>query len=304
MAAIFFYVLGSGICPTPFQYRIGVLDERFGLSQEAALTAIANAEAIWEDYADRDLFVYDPEADFPINFVFDERQALTDAEGNFRERLDRAEGVNEGIEAQYEALVSEYDDLRTEYDTESAAYDVALSAYNDVVAAVNAAGGASPEQFDELAAEQSALNARQQTLNGMVDRLNMLVDEINQIGDEGNRLIDTYNRGVEVYNNTFGDEREFTQGDYQGTEINIYTFKDQAELELVLAHELGHALSLDHVSGSNSVMFYLIGQQPEDLVLSEYDVAEFNRVCSPRSVWDTVKDGFAIVSNTHTHPHN
>lgn len=294
----FFYYTAMAVCPTPLTYRVGDIDERFDLSFDEAKLAVAGAENVWEDATGKNLFSYDDEADFTVNFVFDERQALLNAEDDFKERLDVAEGVNENIAAQYEELVEQYETLKKQYESEVESYESRLNDYNQEVKGYNEAGGAPKDEYDRLEREKDQLDDEQEELNRTAGQLNGLIDQINELGEEGNRIIDSYNRGVDVYNNTFGDTREFTQGDYQGDRINIYTFEDETELELVLTHELGHALHLGHVAGEQSVMYYLIGEQPTELDLTAYDLEEFNRVCGEdvSSVWERIKISFGYES--------
>lgn len=291
-AAGFFYVAGQGVCQVPISYRLGNIDERFSLSAEEARAALAEAEAVWEAATGEILFTYDETAPLAINFVFDERQAFTDAEADFKDRLDRTENLNDTIAVQYESLVVEYNELRNSYLTRSATYEAAITDYNDRVAKYNASGGAPPDVYAALQQEEIVLQQQQRDLNQIAKELNVMVDEINSISSEGNQLIETYNRGVVSYNQTFSDSREFTQGDYQGSDINVYTFSDDQELSLVLAHEFGHALGIDHVAGSSSIMYYLIGEQPKTLVLSHEDQRAFQLVCGTISVWDRIVLGF------------
>lgn len=292
----YFYYTALAICPVPLEYRIGVLDERFGISEEEAKLAAVAAESIWEDATGRNLFTYDDKADFVINFVFDDRQALVDAEDNLKDRLDAAENANDTIAHTHADLVKEYEGLKQAYETRVSNYEVSLQTYNDKVQQYNDEGGAPPEEYDRLQTEKGELDREQVELNKVVRQLNNLVEEINQVGKEGNQLVETYNRGVDTYNQTFGEPREFTQGDYQGDKINIYTFANDNELELVLAHELGHALHLGHVAGEQSVMYYLIGDQPDQLELSSTDIEEFNRVCgsSVSSLLERLKIAFGL----------
>ena len=62
----------------------------------------------------------------------------------------------------------------------------------------------------------------------------------------------------------------------------------------MLAHEFGHALSLEHVGNEKSIMYFLIKEQPESLQLTKEDMDEFARVCSKKSFWDTMKVSFNI----------
>lgn len=285
----YFYYIAQAVCPTPLQYRIGALDERFGLSQDEAKLAVAEAAEVWENATGRNLFTYDETAKFSINFIFDDRQALAEAETEFKEKLDAAENINDAISSTYAALVKQYNELQITYKDKVEAYERELATYNETVAHYNQQGGAPADIYEELKQQKRELDTKQTSLNQLAGQLNTLVSEINRIGEKGNLLVENYNEGVGEYNEKFGESRHFTQGDYQGDSINIYTFKDKNELEVVLGHELGHALSLDHVTGSSSVMFYLIGDQPPNISLTENDLAEFNRVCGDVSIWDRIQ---------------
>ena len=279
----YFYQATAAICKVPLPYRIGVLDERFNLSFDQARLAAADAEAAWEDATERNLFTYDETADFAINFIFDERQAFSDAEETFKDRLDATEQISEALEDTHADLVAKYNTTEANYQAARSQYEARLAAYNERVESYNQTGGAPADVFDELEAERVALDADQAALNQTVDELNVLVDEINRVGQRGNQLIDTYNRGVETFNDTFGDGREFTQGDYTGDAINIYTFKDGEELRLVLVHELGHAISLDHVEDETAVLHYLLGAQT-GYQLTAADLEEYSAVCGAGTI--------------------
>ena len=285
LAGTYWYTQVEAVCKLPISYRIGVLDDRFGLTFDEARTVISDAESVWENSTGKNLFIYDETAEFAINYIFDERQAFSDAEEDFRDRLDDSENKNESIEDTYAELVSEYNTLDFQYKTRVDQYEKRLSVYNKKVERYNKSGGAPKNIFKELEAEKRGLDLEIQSLNELAAELNKLTSEINHIGQEGNLLVETYNRNVDVYNRTFGELHEFTQGDFQGDHINVYKFSDREEHILVLAHELGHTLSLDHVEGSSSIMYYLMGGQDE-LVLSETDLAEFELVCGEINSFD------------------
>lgn len=100
-------------------------------------------------------------------------------------------------------------------------------------------------------------------------------------------MVENYNENVGEFNDRYAQEaREFTQGDFSDGRINIYTYTDEQELTTVLIHELGHAMSLEHVDGSSSMMYFQIGEQPLEFELSATDLSEFNRVCGSMSLWD------------------
>lgn len=269
----------QAVCQVPFSYRIGEIDEQFGIDETDVRLAVLDAEAVWEEAIGTNLFTYAETADFTINFVFDERHAFTDAEQSFKERLNSAAAANDTIKAELDELVAEYEALQVAYERDKARYEVRLAAYEREVTAFNQGARADEEAFQRLETERVALAAALDAVNAYVPQLNALGQQINARSEAGNRLIESYNQNVAVYNQTFTDSREFTQGDFQGDRINIYTFNDRPELITVLAHELGHALSIDHVENDASVMHYLIGGQPTEVTLSDEDRAGYTAIC-------------------------
>lgn len=287
----YFYYVAQAICPAPLTYSIGEVDESFGLTFNDLRLALSDAENVWEDAVGQNLFIYDEEARFSINLIYDERQATTDAEGEFKDRLDQTETVTGVISQRYQQLVSSYNDLQIVYSDKVEKYEQNLTTYNAEVASYNKKGGVTQSMYDALEVRKNSLDAEQASLNTLSEELNELVREINDVGARGNSIVETYNRGVQEYNNTFGEAHEFTQGTYRSDgRIDVYSFVDTTELRLVLAHEFGHALSLDHVANEKSVMYFLMGGQSQELELTQEDTDEFIRVCSTRSFWDTIKE--------------
>ncbi len=279
----YWYFEVSAVCKVPIAYRVGSIDPRFAITLAEARASISVAESLWEDATGRNLFTYDETAAFSIDFIFDERQEYADAEEHLRGELDSREERSDSVKFQYELLLEKYDDLRSDYEERSDGYEDSLEAYNREVARWNDAGGAPPDIFENLEGKQEELAFEQKELNTISYGLNQLVREMNTIGEEGNLLIGDYNEIVEEYNTRFNEDREFTQGDYEGDRINIYQFDSKEELQVVLAHELGHALSLQHVEGKESVMYQFMGAQTIEEGITVYDEAEFERVCGESS---------------------
>lgn len=285
LSGAYLYQVASAVCPIPITYQLGELDSRFGISPAEANDAIAEAAAVWQAASDQVLFLPAPSADLTINFIFDDRQARTDAEAELREQLDEQGGTTETIAEQYQRLNREYEVLQNSYRQRVAAYEAQLQSYNAEVASYNATGGAPPEIFDELKAQEAALASEMNALERTARELERFVQQLNQLGEEGNQLISEYNEGVAAYNETFGESAEFTQGDYQGDTIQIYKFADQSELVNVLTHEFGHALGIGHVEGEASLMYYLMGEQPDPPVLSAEDQAALVAACGTATGW-------------------
>jgi predicted Zn-dependent protease len=276
-------------CNVPLTYRIGEVDERFEISEDEIRTAISNAESLWEDGTDRNLFTFDPEGDLVINFVYDERQERADEEAAFRETLNQKEGMSESVKEEYDRLVEEYQRLRTAYRKAMQAYENRLSAYNTEVAEWNEKGGAPEDVYERLNETKIALTKEEKRLAGLTPTLNELVRKINALGSEGNSIISDYNSLVTTYNDRFNEGGEFTQGEYQNRVINIFEFESDEELALVLGHEFGHALGIGHVEGDSSLMYTHMAAQEFKKGLSPEDHAAFLQICgTPTTAMDTL----------------
>jgi len=285
LAGVQWYQSTRYICPVPINYRLGVIDESFSITEAEAKDYIEQASEVWEGISDRDLFVYNDEADFTINFVFDERQETANQQTADRERLDNIAIQNDEFRLQIDRLQTSFENQNTEFKVLKANYDERLVAYNNAVRQANDRGGATPAAFEVLEEERAVLEAESNQLRTSSGELNQLAQQLNQLSTEGNRLVDLYNLEVQKYNNLYGEAHEFTQGDYRGGEINIYKFSDEIELINVLAHEFGHALGIDHVEEPGALMYYLLNDELDQKpVLTEIDIAAFQTECSNQGV--------------------
>lgn len=266
-------------CPVPVLYRIGEIDASFSIAREDAQAAVEAATEVWEAEVGRDLFVYDESADFAVNFLFDDRQESVILEESQRQTLDDKKNQNDKIVEQIETLQSEFESLTQGYEADMRTYSNQLDAHNSEVNSYNDRGGAPASEFARLEDERTRLATDADRLNATADTLNTLAQEINELSEKGNRLVNDYNTKVNRYNADFGHEREFTQGDYQGDRINVYSFSSEAELIRVLAHEFGHVLGIGHVADPESLMYYLMDDTDSALVLSAEDKDAYLTVC-------------------------
>lgn len=285
----YFWYEAKAICSIPITYRVGLVSDQFGLSGAEASTVISEAESLWEDATGLNLFSQSDDARVTINFIYDERQQFTNAEVALSNELEKARAINQEIEKQYAQLVGEYNDLNETYETRKAAYERSLNVYNQEVARWNENGGAPQTAYDALNLQKQALDDEQQALGTLRDKLNNLVTEINTLTKTANEVVNKYNQGVATYNDVFSENTEFTQGDYQGDQINIYQFKNQEEQVLVLAHEFGHALGIEHVENPQSIMYRQMGEQSLKSGLSLEDLTAFKLVCGDGTILSKIK---------------
>ncbi len=270
-------------CQQPITYSLGTFDTRFGISQETFLKAIAQAEQIWETPAKKQLFAFAKDGALKINLIYDARQAAT-------VRLQQLGIAVRDDEAGYNALKAKYDAMQASTAQQKAAYeksvtdfDAKRSAYEAEVAAANRRGGATPEEYNRLEQERAALNAEADALNRQRDALNAAVDTLNSMVTVLNRLAAALNKTAVSYNTTNATQgTEFEEGVYKsdamGSEIDIYQFDNTQKLVRVLAHELGHALGLDHVDDPAAIMYRL--NQSKNEKLTAADLSELKKRCA------------------------
>ncbi len=272
------YLVLRSPCATPLAYSIGSLDTRFDISESEVISALAEAEKIWEEAVGKDLLVFSPSG-FPVNFIYDERQAIADKNAAIEDRIDATEMTAEQVKFQFENLKFRYENVSREYDAMVETYKASLDSYNSKVSAWNAQGGASHDDYAQMMRDKKSLDASQKVLESKRLEVNRLASEVNQLVGKYNALVNNINSNIDVINESA--DREFEQGEYvqEGFEkaINIYEFEKRSDLVRVLVHEFGHALGVDHNENPESIMYHL--NEGEGLTLSVEDIRDLKIVC-------------------------
>lgn len=274
--------LFAGPCERPIAYQLGGIDEEFDISTSTAQSHLAAAESVWEGVVDKELFVHDPEnAELSVNFIFDMRQRRTNKVNKIESELADIQSTHEDIMAEYERISNRYDSLLQEYQSRRQEYESDLAAYNERVQKWRQRGGAPEDVHRELTNRRKELSDTRESLAADRRRLEKLRQDINELASNGNTLARQYNQTASTFTERFGGTREFNQAIYTGDAINVYQFETGEDLRLALAHEFGHALGINHVEGSKSVMYYLMDDQSlDDITLSETDISALKKVCN------------------------
>lgn len=262
------FLADTSSCKRPLDYAIGSVDGRFKVTEAEVDAATAEAAERWDRGLGKDALNEKSGAQLKINLIYDQRQA----------ELDKLKTGSAGLAQDKSALENSKENL----DSQVQAFNTRAKEYERQVAYWNSVGGAPPEQFQTLEAERKSLIAEQNRIQSLAQSLNQQVDLYNSSVSEFNQEVETSNSKI------------ITQGEYSsaGPTIDIYTFGDKEELRLVLMHELGHALGIDHVAGEKSIMYYFLGAQDlKNPLLQIPDLTAYAEHCRfPNNIIGRLKD--------------
>ena len=273
-------------CSEPIPYTIGTFDTKFGISKEYFLSALSDAEAVWEKPFGKDFFTYAPENSssdvLKINLIYDYRQQATNEIADLGIVVQNNKASYDELKAKFTALQTELTKAKSDYDAHVESFNTDQSAYEKQVEYWNARGGALKAEYDKLNNEKAALSTRASGLKAEQAQINGMVDQINSVVVVLNRLASALNLSVTKYNGVNSSLSEsFEEGVFESAngsrKIDIYEFSNREKLVRVLAHELGHALGLDHVADPKAMMYSL--NQGNSLTLTQDDINELKAKC-------------------------
>lgn len=271
-------------CTEPLTIRMGKLDDRFQIERQTLENAVREVADLWSSSMGKPVVVYSDDAELDVDLVYAEEQQLTDSERQFRDRLQSESISLDVMERQYKDREREHEREVRRYENEMEQLQISVDRLNQWVNIQNRNGGFNDDELRQYEYRKASIDKKSAALDLKQGELMKEAEHMNRLLSDLNRRINKKNELVDEYNSTFTGERKFTQGAYEwnqmGKSIRIFQFSSLDELKLVLAHEVGHALGLDHVENPSSVMYYLMGNQKVNgLALSDEDLAALQAIC-------------------------
>ncbi len=273
-------------CDVPLRWRVARIDDEFGLDTGEATDAVRAAAAVWEEHVDAPLFQHDTTGGFPIRLVFDERQERTQERIQREEDFQRERRQLERQRAELEEQRRMHDRLQDRYEERMSDFQRRLESYNATVRRWNERGGAPETVLPEMRQREEALEDERGEVEALEREVEASRRALNDAEERFSRRVEAHNRRADALERAFGPvavesglyrEAVHTENDRVASvqrEIRIYRFDDLADLQLVVAHELGHALGLGHADASGALMSAEYGRDSEARTVTRLQSAD------------------------------
>lgn len=285
------------LCRSQVAWHIADIDPRFNMSREALTDTMTEGTQLWNQAAGTPLFVRTRDQGIAVSLIFDHRQALYD---QLREMFDQAEQLRKDIaqaDQDLAVLNAEIDELNTRIDSENQqlqALQQDFEALRDRHA--NRRGQVPSSVMPKLQTLQAASQEIHEQLQNRIReaervryRFNTHVAERNLVAEQYTSLVNDLNRrsAAQGADTNVGEHGIFIRQRGRNVEvaeeqIHVFRVSSQEALLTILAHELGHAIGINHLPEPDAIMTARLESQLGQLLpqqLSNADKRALRVVC-------------------------
>jgi len=266
----------SDVCRFPILYSIDRIDPNFSVNKTELENIIGKAAAEWAKASGKTLFSETETGPLKINLVYDERQKETDMLKKLGLSVDQGKDAFDSLETTYNRMKIDYMTLSANYDRLVKNFESEKTALQTTIDYWNKRGGAPKKEYEKIQTEQAmleknfaSLETERLALNQRVKDMNQVGAILNQMAKELNIKVAEYNSGGQTVRNVF--EAGLYVSDQTGQNIYVYQFENKDKLQSILAHELGHALGLEHNEDKNSIMYKLNQGQVQNITATDIE---------------------------------
>ena len=174
-------------CREVLTYRVGTVDDRFGLSREE-FSVLVRQGAVWAVFFPRTL-PGKQDGKIVIDLVYDYRQEATDRLKKLNYAINHTRDSYDQLKDRYETLKFEIERKKADLERESADYNRRVDAFTAENDAGLRHGGLSEDAYsrlqgerEELRMQHADLQRRREELNRLVETMNSLIDQRDRVG--------------------------------------------------------------------------------------------------------------------------